>query len=147
MSSQRTLIVVACAVSLTSLSACNEKQANIERSIAVNEKPIAVYVQPGLTLDSYAEPGQKLEWRVDNAHSPTFTFTPQPGLCDPATIEPKARFHHPAGCVVAPQTYPPGALFNTYQYTLQSDSPPTPGAPAPASTTYSQRVGSCGPCP
>lgn len=153
MNLRRTLIVIASALALTILSACREKQAVTEksvavteRSVAVTEKPIAVYVQPGRTLDGYAEPGQKLEWHVDNAQSPGFTFTPQTGLCDPATIQPKAKFHHPASCVVAQQPpLPSGVLFNTYTYTLQLD--PTPGAPTPAPTTYSQRVGSCGPCP
>lgn len=136
MSSRRTLIVVASASALTILSACREK-------LAPTEKPVAVYVNPDLTLDGYVEPGQKLEWRVNNPQSPTFTFTPQAKLCDPSTVQPKAMFHHPAGCVVAQQTYPSGVQFNTYKYTLQSDT--APGAQDP-SVTYTVRVGSCGAC-
>lgn len=136
MSSRRTLIVVAIAVALTNLSACREK-------LVPTQKTVAVYVNPDMTLEGYAEPGQKLEWHVYNAQSPTFTFTPQAGLCDPATVQRRATFRHPAGCVVAQQTYPPGLKFNTYKYTLQTDTPP--GVPD-ASGTYSQRVGSCGPC-
>jgi hypothetical protein len=136
MSLRRTLIVVAIAVALTSLSACRKTQAP-------TQKPVAVYVNPDMTLEGYAEPGQKLEWHVYNAQSPTFTFTPQAGLCDPATIQRRATFRHPAGCIVAQQTYPPGLNFNIYKYTLQTDTPP--GVPDP-SGTYSQRVGSCGPC-
>jgi hypothetical protein len=137
MSSRRTLILVASAIALTILSACRERQIRAE-------KPVAVYVNPDLTLNDYVEPGQKLEWRVNNPQSPTFTFTPQAKLCDPATVQSKAMYHHPAGCVVAQQTYPSGAQFNTYKYTLQLDM--APGAQDPPPVTYTVRVGSCGPC-
>jgi hypothetical protein len=139
MSSRRTLIVVASASALTILSACRERQA-------LTQKPVAVYVNPDLTLNEYVEPGQRLEWHVDNPKSPTVTFTPQDGLCDPATLQRKAMHHQPAGCVVAPQTFAPGDLFHTFTYMLQSDTPP--GEPAPAPVRYAIRVGSCGPsCP
>lgn len=137
MSSRRTVILVASALALTILSGCREK-------LAQTAKPVAVYVNPDLTLNDYVEPGQKLEWRVNNPQNPTFTFTPQPGLCDPATVQPHAKFHHPAACVVAQQTYPPGAQFNTYTYTLELDT--APGASDPAPAKYTVRVGSCGPC-
>ncbi len=141
MSSRRTLIVVASASALTILSACREKQA-------LTQKPIAVYVNPDLTLNDFLEPGQRLEWHVENPKSPTVTFTPQANLCDPATVQPKAMYRHPAGCVVAQQTFAAGAQFNTYTYTLQSDIPPGGPTPAPAPVTYTVRVGSCGPsCP
>jgi hypothetical protein len=134
MSSRRTVILVVSALVLTTLSACRER-------LAGTGKPVTVYVHRDLTVENYAEPGQKLEWRVEDAGSPTFTFTPQQGLCDPATVQQKATYHHPAGCVVAPQTYAPGTSFNIYKYTLQLDN--APGAQDP---TYTQRVGSCGPC-
>lgn len=134
MSLRRTLILVASALALTSLSACREK-------LAPTGKPVAIYVKRDLTLENYVEPGQKLEWRVNDPQSPSFTFTPQPGLCDPTTIQQKGKFHQPASCVVAPQTYPSGSQFNTYTYTLELDA--APGASDP---TYTVRVGSCGPC-
>jgi hypothetical protein len=138
MSLRRTLIVVASALVLTILSACRHKAVS-------TEKPVAVYVNPDLTLDSFVLPGQKLEWRLDNPQSPTFTFTPQPKLCDPATIQSKATFQQPAGCVVAQQpSLPTGVNFRTYKYTLQLDI--APGAPDPNPVTYTLRVGTCGPC-
>ena len=144
MNPRPTLIFVASALALIILSACRERQAPTERPVGVTEKPVAVYVNPDLTLNAYVEPGQKLEWRVNNPQSPTLTFRPQANLCDPATVQSKAMHHHPAGCVVARQIYPSGALFNTYTYTLELGT--APGNPDPAPHTYTVRVGSCGPC-
>ena len=138
MNLRSTSILVASALALNILLACRQKFT------PPPEKPVAVYVNSDLTLNDYVEPGQKLEWRVDGPHGPTFTFTPQGGLCDPATIHRNATFHQPAICVVAAQRYTSGQ-FNTYTYTLELDT--APGAPDPAPVKYTVRVGSCGPCP
>jgi hypothetical protein len=158
MSSLRTLIAVSSALALTLLSACHvTKQAS-------HEKPVVKYVNQDLTLEGYAEEKQTLEWRVHESQNYSFTFQPQQGLCDPATIHGRATNGHPASCVVALQPDLSGTQTKTYTYTLTSDSttsaqvsggivpraqakPPTGGqAPAPPPVTYILRVGSCGGC-
>jgi hypothetical protein len=159
MNSRRTLIAISSAFALTILSACHIKK------LAPPEKPVVKYVDSkDLTLNDYVEPGQKLEWRVHGPQSPSFTFKPQDGLCEAATIHERATHHNPAGCVVAQQTYPSGTQMNIYRYTLTSDGTtsaevqggivprvqaktPTSGpSPAPPPVTYILRVGSCGGC-
>jgi hypothetical protein len=154
MSSRRTLIAVSSALALTLLSACHVTRQ------APHEKPVVKYVNQDLTLEGYAEEKQTLEWRVHESHNYSFTFQPEEGLCDPATVHAKATNGHPAGCVVALQPDLSGTQTKTYSYTLTSDN--TGGAqvrggivprvqaktppPAPPSVTYILRVGSCGGC-